>query len=689
MHETPGRLAADAPEGPCTEPSGVPFPLQPHHDSGPLHVRGPQGPDAEAELRVWVPAGYPASTIALRAVRDGEILTDRLVPESPASQADEGGADEDRTDSGRDQGPGADGGPSAGTWWSVRLRAHNPLTPYRFCVLAEPGARTADGHPVPSYAWLTAAGLVPWDVADATDFRLVTHDPAPAWVDDAIVYQIFPDRFARAAGSPADDEGRPAPSDLPAWAVPMRWDEEPEVRGDLTGRQLFGGDLDGIIEHLDHVASLGADTVYLTPIFPAGSVHRYDASTFDRVDPLLGGDEALERLSAALHARGMRLILDLTTNHTGATHEWFRAAQADADGVEAGFYLFGQHPDSYASWLDVPSLPKLDLRDARLRDRLTRGPHSVVGRWLRAPVRADGWRIDVANMTGRHGDVDVTHEVAREIRATLRGVERETGRPTWLVAEHGHDASGDLAGDGWHGTMNYAGFTRPLWAWLADPGSELNWLGLPMTLPRLSGGSVSRTLREYNAHLPWPSRIHSQNQLASHDTPRTRTVVGEGGRQLTAIAALATLPGVPTVFAGDELGATGVTGEHSRTPMPWDAIAAADPDRIDLEVLEATRTLLGLRRERASLRRGGLRWLHVGDDALVIARTHPLGDTVVHLARGPHAPLALDLACLPDIGPAEPLARVGGAAASIHGSIATLTADAAGASLLAVPRSAT
>ncbi|MCG7308790.1 glycoside hydrolase family 13 protein [Brachybacterium sp. ACRRE] len=661
--------AVRATGGTCTEPSGLALPLQPHHDSGPLHVQGPDGPGEEALLRVWVPASYPVRTIALRAVRDGEILTSPLAPEDPESP-----------------GRSADGGAATGTWWSVRLRATNPITPYRFCVLADSGARSVDGREVPEYAWLTAAGLFPWDVSDATDFRLVTHEHAPTWVDDAIVYQVFPDRFARSTTTPVDEDGRPAPSELPDWAVPMHWDDEPAVSGDLTGRQMFGGDLDGIIERLDHIASLGADTVYLTPVFPAGSVHRYDASTFDRVDPLLGGDEALARLSEALHARGMRLVLDLTTNHTGATHEWFRAAQADARSSEAGFYLFEEHPDSYTSWMDVPSLPKLDLRDSRLRERLTRGPGSVVGRWLRAPFLADGWRIDVANMTGRHGSVDVTHEVAREIRATLRGAEQETGRETWLVAEHGHDASGDLAGDGWHGTMNYAGFTRPLWAWLAEPGSDLNWLGLPMTLPRLGGGPVSRTLRDYNAQLPWPSRVHSQNQLSSHDTPRTRTVVGERGRQLTAVAALATLPGVPTVFAGDELGATGLTGEHSRTPMPWEAIAAADPERVDLEVLEATRILLGLRREQVSLRRGGLRWLHAGDDALVIARTHPLGDTVVHLARGPHAPVALDLACLPAAGPAELLPRVGGAAASTHGSTVTFTADSAGASLLSLPR---
>lgn len=653
--------AVSAPSS-SAEGTAVPLPEQPHHDSGPTFLpHPPRRLGDAARVRVHVPAAYPASTLAVRWILDGEIRTEAL------------------TRSAED---------AAGSWWEAEILVANPLVPYRFCVLAEEGARTASGAPVPAYAWLTAAGLVPWDVSDATDFRLVAHEPAPEWVADAVVYQVFPDRFARSAQSPSDAEGRPAPPELPEWALPRAWDEEPAAHGEITGRQHYGGDLDGIVERLDHIARLGADTIYLTPVFPAGSVHRYDASTFDRVDPLLGGDEALVRLAEAVHARGMRLILDLTTNHTGDTHEWFRTARADADSPEAGFYLFEEHPDRYVSWLDVPSLPKLDLRSEELRRRLTRGPGSVVGRFVSAPFEADGWRIDVANMTGRHGAVDLTHDVAREIRATLRDVAEETGRETWLVAEHGHDASGDLAGDGWHGTMNYTGFTRPLWAWLAAPGSTLNWLGLPMTLPRLPGASVARTLRSYNAQLPWPSRAHSQNQLSSHDTPRTRTVVGTRERQLTALAALAALPGVPTVFAGDELGAEGLTGEHSRTPMPWRAIEDRDGSVIDLAVLEETEALLGLRRAEIALRRGGLRWLHIEEDALVLLRTHPEADVLVHLARCAHQEITLDLSTLPDVGAVDLLRAVGGASSrrGAHPLDLRLRADGAGASLLRLGR---
>ncbi len=163
-------------------------------------------------------------------------------------------------------------------------------------------------------------------------------------------YQIFPDRFA--------SSGRHS-GDLPPWADRAAWDD-PVATGPKAMTQLYGGDLDGIIEHLDHLVDLGVGGIYLNPVFPARSNHRYDATTFDAVDPILGGDDALVRLREACDRRGLRLMTDLTLNHTGDDHRWFRAAQADPDSIEAGFYHFTDHPDEYESWLGITSLPKLD-----------------------------------------------------------------------------------------------------------------------------------------------------------------------------------------------------------------------------------------------------------------------------------------------------------------------------------------
>lgn len=583
---------------------------EPHHDGSVTYTApGAHRLGDAVPVRVRVPsvpgrAGRDA-TVVLRSVRDGEPVL------APAR---------------------LDASDEAGAWFVAELHVDNPVTSYRFLV-----------DPDRDYRWLTARGVLRRDVSDVGDFRLSVFDPPPDWVADQVVYQVFPDRFARS--------GRPRLT--PAWAVPAAWDDPVVHEGRDTAHQWYGGDLDGIAEHLDHVVGLGATVLYLTPIFEGRSNHRYDAVTFDRIDPVLGGDEAFGRLLAAAHARGVRVLGDLTLNHTGVAHEWFRAAVADAAAPQAAFYRFGHHPDEYASWLGVPSLPKLDHRCADLRAALYDGPGSAVARWLDAGL--DSWRIDVANMTGRLGADDLTHEVARTVRRTMAA-----GHPdAWLLAEHGHDAAGDLAGDGWHGTMDYAGFSRPVWSWLSAGADEARvvqgspFAGQPLPIPSLPGGAAVATLREVRSGAPWAAWTASTLHLDSHDTPRFRTVVGGGtsgrvdaagrgrARHLVGLALQMTMPGVPAVFAGDEIGLTGVDGEHSRSPFPW-----ARPGEWDEPTLAAYRRWIALRHAHVALRRGGLRWVDVGDDSMTYLREHPDERLLVHVARGRHTAVRLPLVAL-------------------------------------------
>jgi alpha-glucosidase len=444
---------------------------------------------------------------------------------------------------------------------------------------------------------------------------------------------VFPDRFSRSAA----DEGRATPP----WAERSEWDEPVGRRRGSYARQLYGGDLDGIVAHLDHLQRLSVDVLYLTPVFPAGSSHRYDATAFDRVDPLLGGDEALTRLVAAAHARGIRVVGDLTTNHTGIGHEWFARARADAASPEASYYFFRAHPHDHVGWLGHQHLPKLDWRSEALRAAFLRGPGSVVGRWLAPPVGLDGWRIDVANMTGRYRDVDEAHSVAAEIRATMREV-RPDG---WLVAEHAHAAGPDLMGAGWHGSMNYASFLRPVWSWLGDhrPGALAggHFLGVPTGygVPRLRGPAVVAAIRESAATMPWRSWVAGMSSLDTHDTARFITVVGgDVGRYAAGLALLFTMPGAPMVFAGAETGIGGADGELSRIPIPW-----TRPGAWDGRILTLHQQYAAVRRSSVALRRGGLRWLSVEPDSLTFERESPDGAerVLVHVARAPHRPVAL------------------------------------------------
>lgn len=531
----------------------------PHHDGSALYT---------SDDTVWlrVPPSFEAPTVHVRCVVDGE-------PRFVAATVDESR-------------PGPD------TWWRATLPFRNPVTPYRFLL----GNR-----------WLTAAGLFDRDMTDGTDFRHVRHDPPPAWMADAIVYEIFPDRFASTFEK-----------HMPDWALPAAWDTDAVIPyGPGVSEQFYGGDLDGVVARLDHIESLGVNTIYLTPIFPGRSNHRYDASTFDGVDPLLGGDLALKRLSDAVHARGMRLIGDITTNHVGAAHEWFTSSRE----------MFYWEGDEYESWCGVKSLPKLNWNSPLVWERMT----SVMQRWLEY---FDGWRVDVANMTGRMAADDLTHKIAAHLRSSLPA-------SACLVAEHNYDAGHDLDRGGWHGTMNYGGFLRPVWTWLSGAPRLPHFLGVPGDVPSRDGLSTLETMRAFSSGMSWSSYAHSWQLLDSHDSPRIRTVVGSQRSHVIAAGLQATLPGTPMLFAGSEFGLTAVTGEHARTPMPWNR-----PSDQDGATLAAYRDLFGLRAAQAALRHGGLRWVHADADSLVFLRETAADSIVVSAWRAGSAP-ALPFAVTP------------------------------------------
>ncbi len=544
----------------------------PHHDGSPLYVERESAPLGTAvPVRVRTSAHRPVDAVWLRTVEDGE-------PFFTACEVE--------------QTEGND------VWWGAAVTVRNPVQRYRFMVVVGD-----------TFNWLNQAGVFAYDVTDAHDFTLCAYDAPPTWGRDAVVYQVFPDRFARSA---AADE-HPTPD----WAVPAQWTDAPIHVGPDTPLQFYGGDLDGITEHLDHLTDLGVDTLYLTPVFPGESNHRYNASSFDSVDPLLGGDAAYRRLIDEAHARGLRVLGDLTSNHTGDTHEWFLRAASDPDAEERSFFYFAAD-GSHEGWKGHGTLPKLDHTARALGERFD----AVVARWLEFGL--DGWRIDVANMTGRHGEVDLARDVAREIRRTAVGIRADA----LVLAEHGHDATGDLDGDGWHGTMNYYGFSFPVWEWLRDPERPTPSFGLPVHLPRRDGHAMVTAMRSFTASFGWRAVCTSWNILGSHDSPRIRTITGSAALHHLAVVLQFTLPGVPMVFAGDELGLQGVDGEDSRRTMPWH-----DPDAFTTLTSDVYAALAAVRTAQPALRHGSLRWTLVSADSVAFLREHPDGSVLVCVSR--------------------------------------------------------
>ncbi|MGF6822428.1 alpha-glucosidase [Microbacterium sp. ZKA21] len=570
--------------------------LLPHHDGSPLHVSN----DAPVL---------------------GEVVRVRLrVP------TDFGDLDAVRTRSNPDHEPEWTDAVRIGTadgwdWWEAPITVRNPRHGYRFVLLH------ADG----GIQWLNQTGLHRIETRDDDDFALVAHPAPPSWLHDSVMYQVFPDRFARSAQ--ADEH------EMPDWAIPASWDDPVDPVSPGRGRQFYGGDLPGIAEHLDHLVSLGVNLLYLTPIFPAASNHRYDASSFDRIDPVLGGEAAYIALIEQAHARGIRVIGDLTSNHSGDRHEWFRAAYGHPGAPEQAYYYFTDAENTaYESWLGHDSLPKFDWSSEELRERFITGEDSIVAKWLKPPYGIDGWRIDVANMTGRLGAVDLNAEV----RALLAETVRRVNPDAILLGESTNDAASDLQGDGWHGAMTYPSFTRPVWGWLSEPTGipYAEWDGTvtaePWFFTQPLGGIPRYTARDFvdavtrfTAGMPWRVRLGNMQPLDTHDTARFATNAAPGTVPV-AVGLSMTLPGVPVVFAGDEFGLVGADGESSRTPMPW----GSEGDPAVAARLALYRSLVTLRRDHPVLATGGLRWLHVDDESVVFVRESAEESVLVLATRG-------------------------------------------------------
>jgi len=570
-----------------------------HHDGSPLYVQTTGGGIGDAaSIRLRAAADAPLEAVFLRSCPDGEqsIVPMRAGPVEGACR-----------------------------WWQLELPLRMLRTGYRFLLRTAAGTR-----------WYNAAGVQAHYPTDANDFKLLAGYQAPAWVRDAVFYQIFPDRFAD--GDPTNNvvdgaylyRGRPV--------VARPWGATP--RREYAAIEFFGGDLQGITQRLDYLADLGVNALYLNPIFEAPSNHKYDVADYEHVDPHLGGDAGLAALRRALDERAMHLVLDIVPNHCGATHPWFTTAQADAGAPSAEFFTFRRHPDEYECWLGVPTLPKLDYRSERLRELMYAGEDAVMRRWLRPPFRIDGWRIDVANMLGRQGPSDLGHKLGRGIR---RAVKAENPA-AYLLGEHFFDGTPHLQGSELDATMNYQGFTFPLWRWLA--GFELGAGAEAWGDPRpMATADMAAQWTAFRAAIPWQIATQQFNLLGSHDTPRLRHILGgDLARLRVAAALLFTYPGVPCIYYGDEIGLDGAGDPECRRTMPW------DEGEWDHELRAFFQQLIALRRQAPALRWGGFQLLHAAGDSVAFQREAPEERLLVVARRADDGLRALDVShgALPD-----------------------------------------
>ena len=440
----------------------------------------------------------------------------------------------------------------------------------------------------------------------------------PAWVADAVFYQIFPDRFAASLRVP-----KPGPLEP--------WDAPPTYTG------FKGGDLLGIVEHLDYLGELGISALYLNPVFASAANHRYHTYDYYRVDPLLGGDAALRELLDAAHGRGMRVVLDGVFNHSGRGFwpfhhvvengidspyvDWFHV---DKVGLRAGKELrpYPSREDSrrmaeaqaqghresdvtlkvlgYRAWWDLPALPKLNTDNPGMREHLM----GAAEHWLRFGI--DGWRLDVPE------EIDPGFWI--EFRQRCRAVNPDA----YIVGEVWRERPQWVAGDTFDALMNYP-LAEALLSFTAARHLDMKEVQTQHeyreSVAPIDGPAFASRL-EHLMTMYRPDAIRAQlNLLGSHDTARFLTLASRDTASLRlALLATMTLPGAPCIYYGDEVGMQGRHDPDNRRAFPWDHAAW------DEELLEYCRVVIALRHERPAMRHGEFRVLAANDGAVAYGR---------------------------------------------------------------------
>lgn len=423
----------------------------------------------------------------------------------------------------------------------------------------------------------------------------------PDWVKRAVFYQIFPDRFARStrASHPRGIQFKP-------------WGSDPAEQG------FQGGDLYGVAEKLDYLCDLGVTAIYLNPIFASAANHRYHTFDYMTVDPLLGGNEALRFLLDQAHARDMHIVLDGVFNHasrgfwpfhhileTGGDSpyiDWFMV-----NGWPLNPYPRTPHEDTnYAAWWDLAALPKLNVANPGVRDYLL----DVARHWIDFGI--DGWRLDVPEEID---DVDFW----QRFRKVVKGANPDT----YVVGEVWHDGTTWLQGDRFDGVMNYV-FSRAAISFFGANTLRSDYRPGGYELAPSGGSQFAKRVERILA-LHHPQVTHAQlNLLDSHDTARLSWIVGgdESALRLCILFQM-TMPGVPCLYYGTEVGMTGGPDPDCRGAFPWHKEESWNHD-----LLAFVRRVTALRHAHAALSLGSYQTLHADHETFAFQRDC-VGESVV------------------------------------------------------------
>jgi len=422
---------------------------------------------------------------------------------------------------------------------------------------------------------------------------VTTSFTTPEWVKDAVFYQIFPDRFAIS-------EAVPKPRNLELWDSPP------------TEYGFKGGDLLGIVEHLDYLQDLGITAIYLNPIFQSTANHRYHTYDYYQVDPLLGGNAAFRTLLDEAHRHGLRIVLDGVFNH--ASRGFFQFNHILENGPASPYldwffvngwplhaYDVRQKPN-YAAWWGLHALPKFNTDTQAAREFLL----GVARHWVKQGI--DGWRLDVP--------AEIKDDSFwREFRQRVK----EANPEAYIVGEIWHDARHWLQGDQFDAVMNYL-FTKACLSFFI--GRNLNvtlasGVGYYPIQPVRAEGFATAIDELLALYLPQATQTQL-NLLDSHDTARFLTLArGDESALRLAILFMMCYPGAPCIYYGDEVGMEGGKDPDCRRAFQW------DERRWTIELLDYVKRCIALRKAHPALRRGEYKSLFAQGDVYAFGRRLP------------------------------------------------------------------
>jgi glycosidase len=509
------------------------------------------------------------------------------------------------------------------------------------------------------------------DDQEDNSFALMVYQPgfeSPTWARDAIIYQIFPDRFrnGRADNDPKtgdiryDDPVLKLPwGMLPegycrnyadgATNCPWRFDDTPPdwspAKESPRGRDYFGGDLKGVDQYLDYLKSLGVNTIYFNPIFDAGSNHSYDTQDYYKVDPYFGTQKDWENLNKHADQLGIRIILDGVFNHMSSDSPFFDryhhyptvGACESASSPYRNWFHFrppaGSEPSPcapttpggndtyYDGWFGFDSIPVLTKTNPQVQDYFLSNPDSVSKHWLKAG--AEGWRLDVM------GDSSFPVGYWEQFRQVVK----QTDSKALIVGELWQKDSTllrFLRGDRADTTMNYR--MRDAIIGLLAPGN-FDSKGFADSGHPIKPSEFAARIASIREDYPDAAYYSLMNLVDSHDTERLLWTLTPGeettaskelnasnlaeGKQRLRMAALIqfTLPGAPTIYYGDEVGINGDDDPDDRRTYPWADLGGSP----DTSLFSHYQTLTTLRRQNPSLTAGDIRVLLADDSADTVA----------------------------------------------------------------------